>query len=83
MIIRKFLYYKIHILKVKFGVTAAAAAAAATTAAAIVLNELNKFFVKLIEKIYLLLYKKACSQISSDLQLQLQLLLQQQLLQIL
>jgi hypothetical protein len=36
MIIRKSPYHKIHILKVKFGVTAAAAAA--TTAAVIILN---------------------------------------------
>ena len=36
MIIRKSPYYKIQILKVKFGVTAAAAAA--TTAAVIILN---------------------------------------------
>ena len=41
MIIRKSPYQKIHILKVKFGVTAAAAAAAATTAAAIILNQLQ------------------------------------------
>jgi hypothetical protein len=38
MTIRKSPYYKIHILKVKFEVTAAPAAAAATTAAAIILN---------------------------------------------
>jgi hypothetical protein len=38
MILRRSPYYKIHILKNKFGVTAAAAAVAATLAAAIILN---------------------------------------------
>ena len=38
MMIRKSPYQKIHILKDKFGVTAAAAAAAAATAAEIILN---------------------------------------------